>query len=138
MSNVASLVLCKELHDLSGWEAPDTWAFGDELNEPIVVSSDHGELGHDIYRVAYAYDLGYLLRKLPAQIEFNDEIVKLTLDRQSGKMWRASYAYPLERMKAKRRYADWKFLAYQYETPENALCRLAITLLKQGILGKQS
>lgn len=128
--NVTSLDLCKELYELSGWiHVNFAWSTENPHYAEFRVRAALNTLDD-----APAYDLGYLLRKLPAQIDFNDEIVKLTVDRQSEKTWRASYAYPVERVKSKRKYADWKFTAYQANTPEDAACKLAIELFKQNIL----
>lgn len=54
MSDVASLELCRELHELSGWEDVDQFS-----RKPGFVQKPMGSLP--------LYDLGYLLRKLPPQ-----------------------------------------------------------------------
>jgi hypothetical protein len=52
--STASLELCKELYELSGWQA-DNAIFGELLPN---------EKGFKRPIIAYEYDLGYLLRKL--------------------------------------------------------------------------
>lgn len=120
--NVASLELCKELFELSGWK-------GTHYNWYTHVSAKvEPELQHrKMVRLADsnnwieipAYDLGYLLRKLPHRIKFKDfELHKVYEDD-----WWAGYTYQEEFViKA---FAD---------TPEDATCKLAIELFKQGVL----
>lgn len=57
MSNVANLELCKELYAVSGWEADYwyDWNHGSPTVEDMKLSESN----------IPAYDLGYLLRKLP-------------------------------------------------------------------------
>lgn len=106
---VASLELCKELYELSGWE---NTSFYHDISE-----------GFDEYHLAYssnkklpvdgglypAYDLGYLIRKLPVDTQMN---------RLSN--------------------GDWGFKSQTFarvaDTPEDAACKLIIELFKQGIL----
>lgn len=101
--NVASLELCKELYELSGW--------GAELND---WRSNSGTVISGAYP---AYDLGYLLRKLPNDhmINFSRPPVKLY---QSGHSWTAEYG---------------GFKSGD-TAPEDAVCKLAIELFKQGVL----
>lgn len=118
--NVASLELSARLYELSGWESDRTWASNGSGLE-FIVRSDDGELGHDIYRVTYAYDLGYLLRKLPHRIEFKD----LELHKVYDDDWTAGYTYQDE----------W-IVKGEADNPEDATVNLAIELFKQGILTK--
>lgn len=97
----ASLELCKELYRVSG----HTWLTEDHRPE---------------YVAAPAYDLGYLLRKLP---EFGKNIYWHTYH----KNWCAAYEHTDE--------DGCQTLIHKVaDTPEDAACELAIELFKQGIL----
>lgn len=100
MINVASLELCRELYELSGWE--DGYESTMDWHQPV-----------DGSRGAPAYDLGYLLRKLPlGELRNRDGLYSA---------WQNNSAN----------------VAPQYaETPEDAACKLAIELFKQGVLTK--
>ncbi|WP_156666099.1 hypothetical protein [Rhodococcus sp. HS-D2] len=95
----ASRNLCKELFDLSGWDE----------------ASLHKHPGPEIENAAPAYDLGFLMRKLPdgytVLTRFNDG-------------WLASWA---ERADA----ADY---AVEENTPEDAVAALALLLFEKSIL----
>lgn len=107
---VASLELCKELYELSGWSSQITH------NEPTPSSSLVGQVP-----ICPAYTLGYLLRKLPVTVP--NEEVKLNLTRFSENFYTASYAW------------EDDFAPYgDGNTPEDAACKLAIELWKQGVL----
>ncbi|SRR5258706_5170776 len=95
--NVASLKLCKDLYELSGWS--DTI---ENFRESAHLTKD---------RVP-AYDLGYLMRKLPRQ----------------------SHVYQFGAN-------EWLAYApgshdHSADTPENAATKLCIELLNQGVLKK--
>src|SRR6187549_1083841 len=71
--NVVSLNLCKELHEISGWggtnplasyETGLMWRYGDDYE---FMALDYSSWSKGNKRIAgmHAYDLGYLLRKLP-------------------------------------------------------------------------
>lgn len=115
--NVASLGLCKELYELSGWyEVEAYYEDYPVLRDSKLRSGYPGnilpKMLHD--NITPAYDLGYLLRKLPDQ---------LTLVRV-----RDSPAYYIG--------CDYRqpYIETEADTPEDAACKLAIELLKQGIL----
>lgn len=128
--NVASLERCKELHELSGWgHDPNKNAFWWMYFEPTPAKYHEPE-----YRLKYktkgdywehvpAYDLGYLLRKLPTF----STISKLPEQQLTG----SSLGYSA--------FIDNGYAVIQeYDnTPENAACKLAIKLFKQGILKKE-
>ena len=97
----ASLGLCKELYHLSNWhEGVDEW-FDSTVTTDIVP----------------AYDLGYLLRKLPLV-----ELKHVALDSDDLKRWNCISPH-------------WGTLRNHFaETPEDAACELAIELFKKGIL----
>jgi hypothetical protein len=101
--NTASLELCKELYELSGWNAP-------------VVSMDGP---------TPRYDLGYLLRKLPKHVEDQWLHIAPITDNK----WAAHYMMMGVKSAGQDEWAD---------TPEDAACKLAIELFKQGILVKEA
>lgn len=134
---VASLELCKKLYELSGWE--DTyenqswWIINGREVEPTVFDptqrSDYTLSGNR--EVCPAYDLGYLLRKLVANSIYPevryidpDNHTEMDLAQWYGKWICALVDIP----------------QYQYsyaDTPEDAACKLAIELFKQGVLKRE-
>jgi hypothetical protein len=112
--NVASLELCKELYELSGWEQIGKEYPGTEDGVPY-------------------YTLGYLLRKLPKPDfldqdmmfdKFDGENVDyLFLGYGTGMNWTCQY-------QEEERPIDG--LMGEADTPEDAACRLAIHLFDQG------
>lgn len=80
-----------------------------------------------IKRSVPAYDLGYLLRKLPAKIDTGESVelheiygwLYMSMA-EDGKEWHFGYGV-----------VD---LHGQADTPEDAACKLAIELFKQGVL----
>ena len=111
----ASLELCEKLYELSGWK------------DTVMEWGEHGlQFVEGINNTANgfipAYDLGYLLRKLPAM--HPDTKAPLVLAQfPYTKQWGCDYAFNIGFDNAK--IAD---------TPEDAACKLAIELFKQGIL----
>lgn len=105
--NVANLELCKELYELSNWTT-DKWIDGD-TGLPINGYLAVGDVP--------AYDLGYLLRKLPPSysVRHTSEGVFTVILHQG--------------VLSKQTQAD---------IPEDAACKLAIELFKQGILQKET
>lgn len=133
--NVASLELCKELYELSGWESdainPDLehcWVESKKgwKCELTYVFDNYGQ-GKQ-WGVVPAYDLGYLLRKLPAKL--NSAYLKLVSFEETRYAptnrfgWLCFYSGSSPQAKA--------------DTPEDAACKLAIELFKQGILKQAS
>lgn len=129
--NVASLELCKELYELSGWTT-DTyyWLQGsmpdlaEQEHYPTVVfhNDSLAEYPYAYERQCPAYDLGYLLRKLPNS------------DKQG------IYAWPSIAKNILDASAFWECDTGEYYTEtarsmEDAACKLAIELFKQGVLG---
>lgn len=103
--NVASLELCKELHELSGWTQPGMYAVDQDSNEH-----------------AHRYDLGYLLRRLPSsKTERGSE---LELRKLKGEVLEGSWQIGYDRGKV------WQLAS----TPEDAAAKLCIELFKQGVL----
>lgn len=134
--NVASLELSKELYELSGWGATGNIYWRDTVSEPTVWFTDHAhndpELQvFDAENKLPAYDLGYLLRKLPDTIDLDDDADRvLTLQpmrglRGSGR-WDASYDN-VDKVQDSR-------LDCFSDTPEDSAAMLAIELFKQGVL----
>ncbi len=122
--NVASLELCKELYELSGWD--DTHAFYYEHYDGIALKfNDQGAYNGQVEsfsRDAWntpAYDLGYLLRKMPAK-----KYEHLTSNLKMIKHGKNSYEFTYFKLSA------------SADTPENAAAKLAIELFKQGLLTK--
>jgi hypothetical protein len=113
MSYVASLELCRELYELSGWQGTGDY-FGVEQKKDIV--TENLIMRGNRIIVAPAYDLGYLLRKL---CRHNHFVVNL-MDLQNR--WVADAG---------------GFGTGQADTPEDAACKLAIELFKQGVLSPQ-
>lgn len=130
--NIANLELCKELYELSAWD--DCWlCYVEDPASIVVVDRDYAD-AHDANKYAPAYELGFLLRKLP---QFTDTKHRFTLQPAGvvgGKKypynaaWCASYDDTNRRSNIKEQYAD---------TPEDALCKLAIELFKQGVLTRE-
>lgn len=108
--SVPSFKLCNRLHQLSGWERADLWAVDQDTNKGT-----------------YRYDLSYLLNKLPKYLHDGDEQNRLFLYLGTdikGK-WNASY-------ETEGRY----YFPTTSDTPEDVVCKLAIKLLKEGVIQK--
>lgn len=114
--NVASEDLCRELYKLSDWGRgdDDLWWWDGELIPPRSFAG----VGFP------AYDLGYLLRKLPASLPGNEYYFQLNED-GVGEWWGARYWDSVARIDKFPCVAD---------TPEDAACKLAIELFRQNIL----
>lgn len=116
MSDVASLELCRELYELSG----KTW------HEEIIYSwhkDDGNYVIEDFWTgsICPAYDAGYLLRKLK--------------DLEGLTVYRCHHINHLWNWEAQCDYPDNDNVCFEYaNTPEDALCQLAIELFKQGVL----
>jgi hypothetical protein len=132
--NVASLELCKELEDLSGWEPENFYDLDpDKKPEEYFSTSEDRLMSPDGDYVA-AYDLGYLLRKLPSAIPPRQAYVGSRNERSVFKLmnddlgsWWALYS------PGGRSGCDAMEIA---PIPEDAVCKLAIGLFKQGVLLK--
>lgn len=120
--NVASLELCKELYKLSGWEVHTLkWVIKDNGAGDLTMGTIHAS--HQEYtevikyadEVCPAYELGYLLRKLQSHIE------ALRPDTVQD-AWVAEYVFENQKPDVRG------------TTPEDAVCKLAIELFKQGVL----
>lgn len=137
--NVANLELCKELYELSGWDdMPGKTSFEwykplDEIQDWVLKPKQHfsshqaREL-HDEACLCPAYDLGYLLRKLAVKDGWTHgrfDLSNCLMPHESANeyYWSATY-----------NSFDNGFPVGEAETPEDAACKLAIELFKQGIL----
>lgn len=119
--NVASLELCKELYQLSGWIG--TYGYWD-TDAKVWATTDLDGAAVE----SPAYDLGYLLRKLPPTIKASkNDSAFLTLGAIHTRNWIISYKTVADTIYPKDCYGE-------ADTPENALCQLAIELIKQRIL----
>ena len=113
--NVASLELSRELYELSGWDDTEgVWANARQEQPDYATSSVFKKGEHP------AYELGYLLRKLPSP----EQYMKLVVDviSVSGKR-----VY----------YVQWRWgqvLTERHDTPEDAVVAFYIELFKQGVL----
>lgn len=107
----ASLELCKELFELSGWN--DVEWYRNSITGQMIAAKDKVYRGSDIP----AYDLGYLLRKLHMQ---------------QPVLWLSGFgSWEVETQHEQKASDNFEATA---STPENALCKLAIELFKAGVL----
>lgn len=118
--NVASLELCKELYELSGWEdgARLPWYCWIEAHQEYDIDNGRPEFP--------AYELGYLLRKIKNQLTKN-QWLDIRVNEKSTDGYVGAYGTweqgHLEHLEA--------------AIPEDAAARLAIELFKQGILERE-
>lgn len=129
---VASLDLCKELYELSGWNDTSFNYINSALEYGVDTAFKDYSIDKHYVGFSPAYDLGYLLRKLvevgagvryvlPEPYDSIDKVMK---------EWHGKFIASTP---------DSKFKDYPYaDTPENALCKLAIELLEQEILTRKS
>lgn len=125
--NLASLELCKELYELSGWN-PKHFIYDTSYTDNWlrwVAEFDPGTRERMLLKAVPAYDLGYLLRKLPRI----SEDYWLTVQPVVFPQWCASY----DQMDG----ITTKFESFA-DTPEDAAAKLAIELFTQGILTKEA
>ena len=126
--NEADLNLCKELCELSGWNKTDKYH---EVEASVYVN----KMPQD-WDIIPAYDCGYLLRKLPAKHIISSithsHDYQLQLKKWSSGKYSAAYYFE----GGNNCDSDWLADA-EDKSPENALCKLAIELFKQGILTKE-
>lgn len=133
--NVASLELSKELYELSGWK-DTSFSWASVIDKTVaykpLVRATIGS--NSAWHEDPAYDLGYMLRKLPHRTQKNGQFnLSPYLDYKPHPfpnlpttmvMWQAQYG-----PEAHRQLGD---------TPEDAACRLAIELFKQGVLTRNA
>jgi hypothetical protein len=127
--NTASLELCKELYKLSGWGMLDTdkcWAFHGSSYR--LKNWPTGKLGMGKLP---AYNLGYLLRKLPPSFTYrtpSDHNVNVNIYMELIAEGNAKFIIASVGLTT----VWWQ----SYGTPEDVACKLAIKLFEQGILTK--
>lgn len=120
--NVASSELCRTLQELSGWGGTHFAWYWQQSEAGGFDTSDLAVSCHK--RIAGckssepAYDLGYLLLKLP-----NYQDGYLTIYVQPTGDWEAQYGHSKLNCCA--------------DTPEDAACKLVIELFKQNILKRE-
>lgn len=114
--NTASFDLCKELYELSHWTLTEKhWYQG----KPI----SRSPWGWD----CSAYDLGFLLEKLPQ----NTWVGYVDTSGQRGYALAKTYAWDEEGNDIN------KIAECRADTPEDAACMLAIELFRQGVLKRK-
>lgn len=116
--SVASLNLCKQLYELSGWQDVDESIFSSVTEKLDWIYDAPSGLWW-----LPAYDAGYLLRKLPHFIQLTQLSGGYT---PNG--WRAE----------KNNSQDFAgYCRADAASPEDALCLLAIELFKSGVLKRE-
>lgn len=124
--NVASLELCKELYELSGWNNA-SYIHECLPNKSYVTTLSTHNMEHYKDNWYYpAYDLGFLIRKLPPEIKRHE----LVMHRYSN-----SYDFCYEH--DTRDYGVEQLAYATADAPEDALCNLAIKLFEEGILNDE-
>lgn len=138
MSYVASLELCKTLFELSGWdETLMHWndrefghsggVHGRSGNYELITGWVEELDSEELVELYPAYDLGYLLRKLPVWTSSKEhgplEIIPFV-----GGKWEMKYSHKTVK----------HTILGEADTPEDAAAKLAIDLFKQGILNKET
>ena len=126
---VAELSLCKQLYELSGWDTASKYLWIEAHQEYDI---DNGDTFNQEHPAIPAYDAGFLLRKLPRQIGsyWLRMITPFTTD------WRFDY---FDQGSQERLWSNTENKADSMcvaDTPEDALCRLAVELFKEGVLTK--
>lgn len=141
--NVANLELCKELYELSGWQS-EYWYSGFphqngsfSYDGKIIQSNDRPEQERRGWRKGDipAYDLGYLLRRLPANFNTGDARGSFELFiKKTSREYFAGYNKPeLGKWLYDQNHAVWEHPCGA-DTPEDAAAKLAIELLKQKVI----
>lgn len=126
--NVANLKLCKELFELSRWNGTEKYWYKNWLKQD---TWQVGYLGQADEKTYPAFDLGYLLQKLPKSvIEFwGNAYPASPCLMYSGTQWVMFYQSEM----TGEHNTDELFGQFA-DTPEDAACLLGIELFKQGVL----
>lgn len=128
--NTASLENCKKLYELSGWEDV-SYSWVRKGDSKSIIHRSHSEYAGVMADADFAnpaYDLGYLLRELPAKIPSNEHsnndwlILEKIVGAQDGD-WVARYGTQY---------------IYQSDTPEDCCALLAIKLIEEGIINVEA
>lgn len=132
---VASKELCEELGKLSGWTTGIvyTTSNGQDDGRWVVVDIDQKYGSGPAF---FAYTAGYLLRKLPLELEHNGEPVFPILEvcNHDGYVWTMDYSNINDTYMFGEDNPD----STHGDTPEDAACKLSIELFKKGILKKEA
>lgn len=126
----ASLELSKQLFEVSGWFDVDNYSIipitGDgKRKKRVNIRADELCESHN-HKPIPLYDLGFLIRKLPPVV---------TLKSRAGKRWSAQcFRGKITDDGNRIEKVDMDFIA---DTPEDALCRLALALFEAGILTRE-
>lgn len=115
----ANLENCKRLYEVSGWDEQELSHYSEQLTIQD-------------YELTPKYDAGYLLRKLP---EYNspadDETFNLHLILTHADDYSRLYL-------AEYQSSDSIYMNEVSDTPEDALCLIAIKLFEEGILTREN
>lgn len=151
--NVTSLELSKELYEVSGWQVTNYWwrehLPNHNLNHTVLkeamisdnlrfkANTEANNRFREENKFYPAYDLGYLMRKLPARLDLKDNISwnltfwKTIKDLEGNTQYSADYQAGMsEKMLISKTWLE-------QDMPENALAVLIIHLFKQGLLTKE-
>lgn len=136
MTSVASLKLCKKLYELSGWRTCDfIWI---DLNDsqpfemyaksfPSISTNDYRDLGEIETDWLPAYDLEYILKKLPHIGDDDDWAIHLWQDDDE---WYCGYYN-------RHMDSDLQTESTCHKNPADAACELAINLFERHVLIKE-
>lgn len=137
--NTSSLELSKELYELSGWTVTDyVWRHhkpndASQLELRVAKEADDYRFRNSPEAKRFreenafypAYDLGYLLRKLPRQKDMYDLVLATYVDVYTEREgWICGF-------QQRDNFIDPVNIA---DTPEDAAAKLCIELFKQGII----
>lgn len=130
--NVASLDLCKELFVLAGWSDTDFDYNEEGKLEPCswLVYNTH-PMFDDEEQHTPAYDLGYLLRKLPNDASYRTDMARDN-DCWAAYLWGPS---KFETLGSRNKQVIARGVS---ESPEDAVTKLAIELFNLGVLVKDT
>jgi hypothetical protein len=116
--NTASLELCRELYEITGWEADDWYDHGNMAELCTLEDVEAGDNPKSEYTPAY--DLGYLIRKL------------------DHKWFRLEHSFeinePINRWSAWYLTDDVGGYVEEGESPEDAVAMLCIQLIRKGVM----
>lgn len=136
--NVAAVNHCKKLYELSAWgeqikkDRLDIWGIADDGNASVITQES---LAGWPTKLVPAYNLGFLLRKLPPNLSavYQEELyLMLELD-PFDKSWVVQYTNEQYEVPQPPLGVTVSAMA---KTPEDAACLLAIKLFEEGVLTK--
>lgn len=138
MADITSLELSQELYRWSHWGETNHYWFYDP--DRVTLPTSNWSVGYashpdnTIYGGSFfpAYDLGYLLRKLPYKL-WVGHIYSFQLHHATDRSWSALYLDAADSARIKG--LDYEFTAIDSAgTPEDAVCKLAIALCKRRVI----